>query len=135
MTRAVTLGLVHGLLVFAAGFALGTARVLLVEPALGRWPAIALEFPLIALATFLSARFVVAKLDAPRGTASRLVVGFVGFLLLQAGEVATGVFAFGRPFAGVMAGYATFDGLIALVLQGIVILFPLLVRPSAKSGG
>lgn len=131
--RAALLGLVHGLLVFAAGFALGTVRVLLVEPALGRGTAIALEFPLMAVATFLSARFVVAKLDPPRGTASRLLVGLVGFCVLQAGEVATGVVAFGRAFEAVIAGYATPDGLGALALQGIVIVFPLFAGKWPKS--
>jgi hypothetical protein len=132
MPRSLALGVLLGVLVFAAGFALGTARVLAIEPALGHRVAIVLELPVIALATWFAAGFVVRRLPEPRGMASRALVGLVGFVVLQAGEIATGVFAFGRPLADVMAGYARADGLVALGLQAMVIVFPLLVRTSSK---
>jgi hypothetical protein len=127
-----TLGVVYGLLVFAAGFALGIARVLVVEPAIGRGAAVALEFPLIAMASWFAARFTVTRLPPPRATMSRFGLGAIGFSVLQAGEIVTGVLAFGRPLADVLAGYARADGLVALGLQSIVVVFPLFVGKWSK---
>lgn len=68
-------------LVFSVGFLLGVVRVLALEPRLGdRWAELA-EAPLMLVAIFLSARFVVRRFPASR-PAGYLVSGGVALLLL-----------------------------------------------------
>ena len=74
-------GAVYFSLVFGVGFLLGTVRVLFVEPRLGeRWAELA-ETPLMLLAIFLAARFIVRHFPAPN-QASYFVSGGVALLLL-----------------------------------------------------
>lgn len=74
-------GLVYFALVFAVGFLLGIARVLLLEPSLGeRWAELA-EMPFMLLAIYLSAGFLVRRYPAPNRS-SYLVSGGVALLLL-----------------------------------------------------
>jgi len=74
-------GIVYFALVFAVGFLLGTVRVLLVEPQMGERLAELAETPLMLLATFFAARFVVRRYPTP-DRASYLVSGGVALLLL-----------------------------------------------------
>lgn len=78
------------LLVFGAGFVLGTGRVLLVVPLLGERAAELLEMPLMLAVIVAAARWVVRhKLDGRQPSA--LSVGFsaMGFVLLA--DLAVGV--------------------------------------------
>ncbi|MDH4155586.1 MAG: hypothetical protein OEV01_17580, partial [Nitrospira sp.] len=71
------------LLVFGAGFVLGTGRVLIVVPLLGERVAELLEMPLMLAVIVTAARWVVRhKLDGRQSSA--LSVGFIamGFVLL-----------------------------------------------------
>ena len=80
-------------LVFAVGFALGVGRTLLIVPRLGERHAELLEMPLMVVASFLAARWVVRRFAVPRRSRSRLAVGFMalGLLLLAELGVAFGV--------------------------------------------
>lgn len=74
-------GAIYFALVFGVGFLLGVVRVLLVEPNIGaRWAELA-EMPLMLLAIFLAARFIVRRFPAAR-RASYIVSGGVALLLL-----------------------------------------------------
>jgi hypothetical protein len=74
-------GAIYFALVFAVGLLLGIGRVLLLEPELGaRWAELA-EMPLMLVAIFLSARFIVRRFPAAR-RASYIVSGGVALLLL-----------------------------------------------------
>jgi len=74
-------GAVYFALVFGVGFLLGIVRVLLLEPHLGeRWAELA-EMPMMLVAIFLSARFVVQRFPASRRV-SYLLSGAVALSLL-----------------------------------------------------
>lgn len=74
-------------LVFAAGFALGTLRVLVLVPRLGERAAELLEMPLMLAASWLAAGWVVGRFRLPAGARHRLPVGLVALALLVAGEI------------------------------------------------
>lgn len=73
-------------IVFVCGFALGTLRVLFVVPRLGERAAELCELPLMVLASFLAARWVVARFLARRGRAAQLCVGGAALGMLIGAE-------------------------------------------------
>jgi hypothetical protein len=126
MPRILGAGLLHFLIVFGAGFALGTLRELVLAPSVGRTAALALELPVLVIVTWLSALIIVRRFALDRFPA-RLAAGVLGFVLLQFGEAAVGAIAFGRSLAASLGVFGTPAGLVTLAVQSIVILFPLLV--------
>lgn len=112
--------------VFAIGFALGTFRVLVEEPRLGPTLSVALELPVMLLASWLVARRLVAGfgLGSPR---SKLVMGVTGLVLLLVAETVLGI-ALGQPLADQLATYGTLRGVLNLVGQLGFAVMPLLVR-------
>ena len=91
MKRLQAAGL-YFLLVFSAGFMLGTVRVLFIAPALGERAAELLEMPLMLLVVALAARFIVRRfmgsIDAMR---QWLHVGAIAFACMLTADVGVGV--------------------------------------------
>jgi hypothetical protein len=79
------------LLVFGAGFVLGTGRVLLLVPLLGERAAELLEMPLMLIVVVIAARWVVRHRLEDRWTSLALSVGFIALGLMLAAELAVGV--------------------------------------------
>ena len=73
--------LVYFALVFAAGFVLGTVRVLWLLPALGERAAELLELPLMLAVCYFAARFVVRRYPAQRRS-HNLYSGLLALTLL-----------------------------------------------------
>jgi hypothetical protein len=132
MPTALKAGLFLGFNVFAIGFVFGTIRVLVVEDAFGQAVARGLELPLIILATWFVALLTVARFEMVDMTRERWHAGLIGFLVLQIGEILTGVYAFGRPLADVLAAYGSGPGLRAALVQTVVIFFPVWVLRRPK---
>jgi len=89
--QALKSGIIYFLLVFGAGFVLGTVRVLLIVPLIGDRAAELLEMPLMLLATVLAARWVTRRFPEPRTSAARLSIGGIALGLMLAGELAVGI--------------------------------------------
>ena len=89
--QALKSGIIYFLLVFGAGFVLGTVRVLLIVPLVGHRTAELLEMPLMLLATVLAARWVTRRFPEPRTSAARLSIGGIALGLMLAGELAVGI--------------------------------------------
>lgn len=92
MTRAETMtalraGLSYFALIFAAGFMLGTLRVLVLEPALGRQIAVVIELPVMLALSWWAAGFLTRGKDRLGTPTARLKMGATGFVLLIAGEI------------------------------------------------
>lgn len=117
-------GCVYFVIVFAAGFVMGTLRVLLVEPAVGDTVAVLLEIPvMLAIAWFVSRRTIVwfAVRDRLR---SRLAMGGLAFALLMVAEIGVSVLAFERTVVEHFQVYLTVPALLGLAAQIAFALFP-----------
>jgi hypothetical protein len=100
---AIAAGAVYFLLVFAAGFVLGTMRVLLVVPHLGERRAELLEIPVMLVIAFVAARWVVGRWRIDT-TPARLVTGGVALALLAAAEIGVVLSVRGETLAAYVAG-------------------------------
>lgn len=124
MTRVPVAALAYFAAVFAAGFALGTLRVLLLAPVLGEVAAVLAELPVMLAVSFLAARWAAGRFAVPARLLPRLAMGAVAFLLLISAEVALGLWAFGRGLDEIAAGMAAPAGLIGLAGQAVFGLMP-----------
>ncbi|HMQ92949.1 MAG TPA: hypothetical protein PKA33_08380 [Amaricoccus sp.] len=121
-------GITYFGLVFAAGFVLGTLRVLLLAPLIGATGAVAAELPVMLAISWIACRRLVAAFAVPDGIAARAVMGGTGFALLMLAESLLGALAFGRPLAAHVAELGTARGVLGLCGQIAFGLMPLVVR-------
>jgi hypothetical protein len=80
--------------VFAAGFLLGTIRILLIVPRIGVRAAELIETPVMLLVSAFVARWILRQFPNIRGSADSLAVGLIAVVLLLAAELAVGIFLF-----------------------------------------
>lgn len=88
--------------VFGVGFALGTLRVLWLVPRLGVRVAELLEQPLMLLASFLLARFVLRRLG-PFSPRQRIAIGMLALAWLVGAELALAMALQGRSLTEYVA--------------------------------
>jgi hypothetical protein len=124
--KPVSAGLAYGAVIFALGFILGTLRELLLAPLIGRTAVVWIEAPLLLLASWFAAGWLIRRLRVEARLSARLVMGAAAFALLMAGEALVAVFGFGRTLAMHAAGYLTPRGALELLPQIAFALFPLL---------
>ena len=115
-------------LVFSIGFILGTLRVLWVIPWLGEGPAVALELPVILIASWLVCGWTMRRFSPDPALTARLALGGVAFAMLMAAEAALGIVGFGRTLAEHLASYTRPLALLGLSGQIAFALFPALRR-------
>ena len=131
---AIRAGAVYFALVFGLGFALGTVRVLLVEPAIGLERATFVELPVMLVASWLACGWVLRR-SAVATLGQRAVMGAVAFVLLMLGELGVSTLLVGRTVAEHLATYSDTPRQWGLVAQIAFSAFPLLrrqARPSAS---
>jgi hypothetical protein len=116
------------LLVFGAGFLLGTIRVLLLEPRIGPVAAVLCEAPLLSIAIYLAARWVPQALGVPRGAGALFLIGIGALALQQVADFAVGVGLRGMSFAGQMAKLQTTEGLVYVGLLIVFVAMPFVVN-------
>jgi hypothetical protein len=124
MAAAIRAGVLYFAVVFAAGFALGTLRVLALAPALGETAAVALELPFMLAIAWLACRWIVRCLAVPATIPARAAMGTLAFALLISAELALAV-ALGRSPGAALAALATTPGLLGLAGQIAFALMPL----------
>ncbi|MCU0885565.1 MAG: hypothetical protein MUC44_11595 [Beijerinckiaceae bacterium] len=126
MTPALNAGLFYGSGIFALGFVLGTVRELWLAPLFGRDAVVLFEGPLILLAAWFLAWWLIRGHGVAAFAGQRLVMGAVAFGLLMCGEAAVATFGYGRTLAMHLATYATTQGMLETMPQIAFALFPLL---------
>lgn len=131
MIRALGAGVTYFALVFAAGFLLGSVRVLALEPALGGTAAVVLELPVMLAISWLACGWTLRRWRVLPGLAHRLVMGLSAFGLLMAAETATGMLLMGRSAAEQWAALMSPSGRLGLAAQIAFAVFPLLQRRGA----
>jgi hypothetical protein len=120
-------GVLYFAVVFAAGFALGTIRVLWIAPRLGARTAELMEAPVMLGVSLLAARWVVRRLELPRSAAMRLGAGVLALGLLLLTE-----FGVALPLRCLTIGqyFATLDpvaGTVYFMALAVFAVMPLLV--------
>jgi len=124
MTVPLKAGAVYFAVVYAIGFLLGTARVLLLAPLVGETAAVLCETPLILLASWIAARWSSTRFGVPAKLPPRLIMGGFAFGLLILGELAVSTLIFDRSLMGTVAAYRSPAGLLGLAAQSIFALLP-----------
>lgn len=115
-------------LTYAAGFALGAMRELIVVPRAGQLAATLIEAPLILTASYLAARYVIGRFDPHAATAQRLAIGAMAFALLIIAEILLAALLRGWPVAQWLTHMTTGAGALSLALFVLFGLMPLAVR-------
>ncbi len=126
MTKALKAGTIYFALVFAAGFALGIVRVLLVVPLLGESAAVLIEAPIILAISWVVCGRLLDLLAVARRWDHRLLMGATAFSLLIIAEFVLARFALDRSIDQQLETYRTWSGLIGLGKQLIFAAFPVI---------
>ena len=135
VTRVLTAASAYFGIIFLLGFALGTVRVLITAPRLGVLGAVVLELPIILAASWLAARFCVARFAVGPHATQRLTMGTVAFCLTLAAEWALSVFLFRRPPGQFLALYVRdLAGAVGLGGQVLFALIPYIQGISSTLG-
>lgn len=119
-------GLVYALVIFAIGFALGTARVLLVAPRLGATIAVLLEAPFMLVASWRVSRRCIAHFKVSATARRRILMGLVALGTLTSAEIGLAALAFGQSPIGYLLNLESSAGAIGLGAQLAFASFPLL---------
>ena len=113
--------------VFGTGFALGSIRVLLLEPRLGAVAATLCEAPLLLLAMIAAASWIPRLLRMPTGTGAMLAMGLGGLALQQAADLIVGMALRGISVPDQLARLASPEGAIYAALLVLFALMPVIV--------
>jgi hypothetical protein len=126
MRKSILAGVAYFGCVFAAGFALGVLRTVLVVTRVGETVAVALELPIILAIAWIACRWLINRLELPSRLVSRAVMGAVAFILLMAGELSISLLLAGRSAAEHLQLYLEASHMLGLAGQLAFALFPVL---------
>ena len=126
MSAALKAGSVYFAAVYAIGFILGTARVLLLLPYVGETAAVLFETPLMLLVSWIAARWSSESFSVPVTAPSRVAMGVTAFALVILGELGVSILVFGRSLDATVATYRSLPGIVGLAAQVVFALIPLM---------
>ncbi len=130
---AIAPGGVYFFLVFAVGFVLGAMRVTWFVPRLGeRWAEL-LELPLMGVAIWFSARYVVHRFALPTLPGIRWSTGCVGLLLLIGAELGLVLVLQGRSLAEYIGSRDPVSGTAYIVMLFVFAAAPWLLTRLPES--
>jgi hypothetical protein len=124
-------GTLYFVMVFAAGFALGIVRVLLLVPRLGERTAQLLETPVMIVISYFTARWIVRRFALPSSALIRLGVGSLALALMLAFEFGLVLPLRGLTLAEYFAARDPVAGSAYYIALLLFALFPLLVSRQA----
>ena len=127
-THGVKAGAAYFAVVFAAGFVLGTVRVLLLIPRLGALTSVLLELPLMLAISWMACGWALRRFQVPPRIPPRLTMGAIAFALLMLAEVVLSLAAFGSSMSDYLQDLTTAHGLVGLAGQLLFALMPLVRR-------
>ncbi|MHA7775006.1 hypothetical protein [Roseibium sp. M-1] len=132
MSRVVPAALVYAVTVFAIGFVLGAARVLVLARSIGAVGSVLVELPLILAASYFVARRVLRFWNVPARTMPRLLMGGLALAALLTLEVTLSLTLFGNSLDQFFAHFQTPEGLLGLCGQLIFACIPALLLLSPR---
>src|SRR5271166_3439839 len=115
----------YAIIVFLIGFILGTIRVFLLAPRLGKTIAVIIEAPVTLAASWFVCGWCVDRLDAAATVPARSLMGLVAFLVLMSAEIGLGA-VLGRSLVDQVAAYGSPAGAIGLAAQVIFAILPVI---------
>ena len=121
------LGFLYFIVVFAAGFLLGTIRVLWLVPRVGVRTAELIEAPLMIAATVLAARWLIRRHDVPPVVSTRLSMGLVGLLFLLIAEFGVAARLQGLSVTEAVLNRDPVSGPVYFISLGLFAVMPALV--------
>lgn len=124
--KSILAGVAYSGSVFAAGFALGVLRTVLVVALVGETVAVALELPIILAIAWIACRWLINRLEVPSRLVSRAVMGAVAFVLLMAGELSISLLLAGRSAVEHLQLYREASHMLGLAGQLAFAHFPVL---------
>lgn len=127
MRAAAAAAIVYFAAVFAAGFALGPVRVMLVEPRIGAFLAVVCEAPFLAGAMWAAARAIPPAFGLGGKRPALLGMGLVALALVLAADVLVGVFARGIGVGAQLQRFMTPEGLAYAALLVLFAAMPMIV--------
>jgi hypothetical protein len=122
------------LLVYLAGFALGTIREFLVTPAVGLTNALLIELPIMAVISYFAARFVLDRTPEAKSPGDRLFVGCTAFILLLIAEEAMTRILRGISIFTLWADFELLAAIANILGLGLFMLMPLFVGRKQTQG-
>jgi len=117
-------GSLYFFVVFAAGFLMGTLRVVVFEPAVGETAAVLFEMPVMLAIAWFASRSTVSWFAVPARLRPRLAMGGLAFALLLLAEIGISVLAFQRTITAHFEAYLAAPALLGLAGQVAFALFP-----------
>lgn len=126
LTLSAKAGVAYAVTVFAIGFVLGTARVLLLAPRVGSTIAVSIEAPIILTASWYVWSTWMKRFIVGAEIRTRILVGAIAFVTLITLEVALSIGLFHRSIGEYLAGMLSLAGAIGLAAQVCFATFPLL---------
>lgn len=135
MLRGFNAGLGYFALVFAAGFLLGTLRILAISPWIGDAVAVLVELPIMLAVSWVACGWIAGRFSVPGALAPRLMTGAVAFALLMVAEIGVSVLALGRTVVQHFETYRTTASTLGLLAQVAFALFPVIQLRAGRGGG
>ena len=120
-------GVLYFVLVFAAGFVLGTIRTLWVVPRLGVRTAELLEAPIMFGVSILAARWVVRHVGIPPVWSRRLIVGCIALGLMLLVEFTVVLWIRGLTIRGYLESRDPVSGTVYFLTLGAFAAIPVFV--------
>lgn len=130
--RVLAAAAAYFLIVFAAGFLLGTLRTWVVAPRLGEICAVIAEIPLMLAIAWLACGWVLGKIHVRSANLDRIAVGAIALGLLLLAETLVSVALGGATLQEHLRSYAHAAPLIGLAAQLLYACFPLIRTAAAR---
>ena len=132
MIRGLQAGSLYFLIVFGAGFALGTIRVLILVPYVGPLVATLIEVPVMLSIAYYACRMVFKRWPVSAKSKQRLAMVLIFLALLIIFEWQLGMLLFRQSAEQQWLMLTTPAGMIGLTAQMIAALFPLFIDHSKQ---
>ena len=117
MPSAIKAGICYFIVVFGAGFLVGTLRVLVVAPAIGGLGAVIAELPILLILSWIVCKVLVKRHSVKSTVSERVIMGGVAFVLLMLCEPAFAIFVFNRTAIEYFSQFRSASGLAGLLGQ------------------
>lgn len=127
-------GLAYFGVVFAAGFVLGTLRILVLMPRFGDGLAVGLELPIMLALSWFVCRWLIVRFDVPAMLVARLVMGTIAFAALMMAELGVSTLALGRSVSTHFHHYRELSAILGLAGQIAFAMFPIMQIKSGLLG-